>query len=202
MGREHQLDRQSIEDLLHPLGRHAAAGKFGEAGRNRLRDRGRIALPFALPQHAHPLPILGNVGQVEKDAERSRHGPGLAVAEPGNHGGQLALGPITLNTVAMGPMPWGAVILLAVVARSPLAGQQADAFHQVEGRGTVEAGDYRAQQVTQQMNVAAEQVVADHGSGHSLTGRVGGQVGAGRRTLRFLCGGRHHIDYGAKGGGR
>jgi hypothetical protein len=69
MGREDKLDRETVERLLHVGCREAERLEFGDAGGQRFADRLWRPLPFTLPQHADPLPVLGDVDQVEIDAE-------------------------------------------------------------------------------------------------------------------------------------
>ena len=53
------------------------AGQRGERGRDRIGRRGRptsvVGGRFALPQHPHPVELLGQVDQVEVARERASH---------------------------------------------------------------------------------------------------------------------------------
>jgi hypothetical protein len=49
-----------------------------------------MKVSLALTKHANPLPVLGDVGEIEEDAERPGHDGRLLLVERLNPGGRLA----------------------------------------------------------------------------------------------------------------
>ena len=94
MGRENQFDRQAVECLLHaPRPKSRPALKFGDRRPPAISESGLgSSSRLALAQHPHALPVFGDVGQVEKDAERPGDRAGLGVVEGGDSFGQLPFG--------------------------------------------------------------------------------------------------------------
>ena len=63
------------EECLDFLGRHASLMKAADRVADRFLVRLRVRSAFALAERAHPLPIFGEVGQLQESAERAHHDP-------------------------------------------------------------------------------------------------------------------------------
>ena len=102
VGRKDEFDCKSVERLLHLRRRKAAGLEFGDAGRERFADRFGRPFTFPLAEHANPLPVLGDVDQIEIDAE----GPGDALrlgrVERLDPGGQSPLGIMATRATVAG----------------------------------------------------------------------------------------------------
>ncbi len=141
-----------------------ACFQFGDRRRQRFGNGFRIEPGLALPQHPHPLPVFGDVGQVEKDAERPGDGARLVVVEGGDFFGQLLFG--------------------LARAAAPFAGQQPDFLDQFQGGRAGQLRNDRPQHVGQHPHVATQQIVThtlpiDHGkqietAGHAPRARSRG----------------------------
>ena len=143
MGGEDELDREPVELALHVVGREAARGERLDGGGERFAQRLRMAEPLPLAEHTDPLPIFGDVGEVEEDGERAGHDPGLVRVERFDLGGQR---------------PFGVVHALAAIA-----GEPADLGHQRRSFGPRLFHDHGVEFAVEEPDVAPEQVVVDQG---------------------------------------
>ena len=98
---------------------------------------------FAVPQHPHPLPVLGDIGQVEEDAERLRHDSRLGGIERFNAFGQSRLSPM--------------------LAGPAIPRQHADLFDEIEGLTTGQFHDHIAEHVAEEAHIAPQQFIGDQG---------------------------------------
>ena len=66
---EDQLDVEFLQRLLNLFGIQPRRFQLLNRSPDGFTDRIGIPLLFALPQHANPLPIFGEVCEVEKDTQ-------------------------------------------------------------------------------------------------------------------------------------
>jgi len=144
VGGEHELHAQPVKRGLDGVGRQTPLLKLGHAAGERLLERQRIPLPLPVPQHADPLPILGDVHQIEEHAEGPGDDLSLPVVEAGD------------------PLVEGDAGCL--VAGPPIAGQAADFLNQRECLRAFEFPDHAPEHVAEQADIATEEFVIDHGS--------------------------------------
>ena len=120
MSGEHEFHRKPVEHLLHVISRRAERLQFGDPGGERFAERVGMKVSLALTKHADPLPVLGDVGEIEEDAERAGHDGRLLLIERLDPGGERGL--------------------RVVAALSPLAGQTASSPRQPAIVATIQAG--------------------------------------------------------------
>jgi hypothetical protein len=155
VGRENELDGETVEGRLDVVGRDSLFLKIGDPAGERLDEWLRITFPFTIPQHTNTLAVLGDVDEIEKDAERPGDHPGLPFIEACN--------------------PFVERGLRRMVTPAPGAGERADLLDEVERPWTLELLDHPAEHVSEESDIAAEQFGIDHVS------RSSGKVGWGRR---------------------
>ena len=143
MGREDEFDRETVERLLHIGRREAERLELGDARGQRFADRLRRPLPLSLPEHADPLPILGDVDQIEIDAEGA--------------GDALRLGGVERFDLCR-ERPFG-----VVPAGATVAGKAANLLHQSERLLAGQLHDHGPEHVAEQADVATQQIVVGHG---------------------------------------
>ena len=183
MRREDELDRQPVEHLLHVGGGKTERLQFGHPGRQRLPEGLRMPLPFPVAENPNPLPVLGDVDQIEEDAEGPRHEPRLPLVERLDPGRQRLFG-----VVPSGP---------AVACKLP------HLLHQGECLGAGEFANHRAEHVSQQADIAAQEVVVVHS--HPVSRRAGlGRKASIGRDPESIEGAKHAPSRPpiAAGGGR
>jgi hypothetical protein len=149
------LHREPVEGGLDLGGREAGRGELGDPAGQRLHQRQRITGSLPVAEHPHPLPVFGDVDQVEEHAQGPGHDRRLAVVKAGDPGIERGLG--------------------RLLAGPPGPGQPADFLGQRQGLGPFELADHVGEHALQEAHIAAEQFVIDHGSRSS-----GRQAGAGR----------------------
>ena len=81
MGCKHEFHREPVEHLLHVSGRRAQRFQFGDPGSQRFAERFGVQAALSFTEHADALPVFGNVGKIEKDAECPCHDGGLLLVE-------------------------------------------------------------------------------------------------------------------------
>ena len=92
MGREDEVDAQAAERLLHVVRREPQRLQFGDAGGERFTERLGGPVPLPLPEHADALTVLGDVHEVEVDAEGTGHEFRVTRSEARDAGGERLLG--------------------------------------------------------------------------------------------------------------
>ena len=102
-----------------------------------------MKVSLALTKHADPLPVLGDVGEIEEDAERPGHDGRLLLVERLDPSGERGL--------------------RVVAALSPLAGQTADLLDEGVRPRAGEFLDHGSEHVAQKPHVATEEFVVAHG---------------------------------------
>jgi hypothetical protein len=102
-----------------------------------------VTRPLPVAEDANPLPILGDVHEVEVDAEGAGDDPGLVLVEPLDPGGQLPFG-------VVGPGP-------------SLAGEGPHLLDERQGLRPLQVADHVVEQAAQKPHVAAKQIVFRHG---------------------------------------
>ena len=143
MGGEDQLDREAVEGPLHLGGGHASGGQLLNRRGQRFPEGLRMTEPLPVAEHPHPLPVFGDVGQIEKYREGAGHDPSLRDVEARDFVGQQGLG--------------------LMHAEAAVAGQPADVGHQRRGFRAGLFHDHRIEFAIEQANIAPQKVVVDHG---------------------------------------
>jgi hypothetical protein len=98
--------------------------------------------PLAVAEHADPLAVLGDVDEIEEDAERPGDELCLIFRERLDAGGERSF--------------------RLVIAGPAVVGEGADLRHEGEGLGAGEPPEHVAEEVVEEANVTAEQVVGGH----------------------------------------
>ena len=98
---------------------------------------------FAGSQDAHPVPILGQIGQIEKNAERSGDNASRRLIERCDQLSQFRLG--------------------VRRAGSPITRNFANFFDMIQRLRASQIADHIAEHVAQKAHVATQQFIVNHG---------------------------------------
>lgn len=98
--------------------------------------------PFAVAEHPHPLAVLGDVDEIEEHAKRAGDELGLVLRKSFDAGGEHSF--------------------RVVIAGPAVVGEGADLLDESEGLGAGEPSEHVAEEVVEEANVTAEQVVGGH----------------------------------------
>ena len=145
MRREHELYREAVKNLLNVVRGGAERLELRDPSRQRFTERLGMLLPLPVVQYTDPLPVLGDVDQVEEDAERSGHDRRLPLVERFDPGREGRLG--------------------VVPAEAAVAAQRSDLLHEIDCLLAGDLTDHRAEHVTEKTHIAVEQFVVGHGGG-------------------------------------
>jgi hypothetical protein len=143
VGGEDEFHREPVELPLHVGRREAAGGERLDRGGERFARRLRMAKPLAVAEHAHPLAVFGDVGEVEEDGERAGDDPGLRRVERLDPCRQCPLGPVH--------------------ALAAIAGEPTDFGHERRGVRPGLIHDHVIELAVEQADVASKEVVVDQG---------------------------------------
>lgn len=112
-----------------------------------------MPLLLAVAKHADPLAVLGDVHQVEKDAETAGDDPRLWFRERFDPGCEQ---PLRIE-------PAGATV----------PREHPHVLDEGQGLRSGEVPDHRSQKIAEQSNIAPQEVVVGHGAGLPNSGRQG-----------------------------
>ena len=90
MGREHQLDTDTFDELTSIGGRQSRLVKLGEGSTNGFAAWLGIGLALPRSDNAYPLPVFGQIGKLEEDGKATDHNAQLLLVELGNASPQFA----------------------------------------------------------------------------------------------------------------
>ena len=180
MGGEHGMDPQAA-DHRPQRGRSVVRREAGDRLADGVVDRAAPGPAGARPEHADPLPLLGQVDELEVEGERLGHGGRIGDVERGHVGRQ----PLALD-VRLEPR-----VRVAAPERDR---PPADPFDHREQLGPGLFRDHLAEQRAQQPDLARQRVARapDPGPGRLRgDGREARAAGAAGRTTRGLVGFGH-----------
>jgi len=142
VGGENEFDAQRREQSPQFRDGGAGGGETGDGVGDRFRPRVAGALPFAVAEHPGPVPVLGEIGEVEEYSECADQDFDFGFIEGADFGVQ----------------PRGRV----AEPEPSTAGERPNFFYKFEGGLPFEVADRFAKQFAEHPDVAPQQIVAYH----------------------------------------